>query len=127
MVLEAFLAYVMQQLLHLRDLHHSGTAKRRQRIIGELSLTHISAQATRSVVRREAREAHGSSFYLSHTGTEGVLLTHGAGDDLLEVHFHVTKEVLRQIGAMEADSFVGIRSVVVVPVQQSRWRLRSQS
>ncbi len=78
------------------------------------------------VIGGEAREAHRASLHAAHAGAEGVLLAHRAGDDGLEVHDDVFKEVLRQIGAVEADALVRIAAVVVVPVEQRAGRLAGQ-
>src|ERR1022692_814826 len=115
-MLKSLLADVMQQLLHLRNLHNSGAAKRLQRIVGESSFADVASDASKCVVSREARKAHGTGFHLSNTSPKGVLLPHRSGNDRLEVHLHVAEEVLGKIRAMEADGLVGIRPVIVVPI-----------
>src|SRR5271165_5064988 len=47
---ESVLADVMQQLLQLRNLHHTHTAKRIQRIVGERTFSDISAHHSGGVV-----------------------------------------------------------------------------
>ena len=55
-MLESVFADVVQQLLHLRNLHHAGAAKRVQRIVGKRAFAHVAAHLAAGVVGREARK-----------------------------------------------------------------------
>ena len=79
------------------------------------------------IVSGEAGEGHGRGFDLADHGAEGVELADGAGDDLLKIHAHVGEEMFRKIGAVEADGFIGIVAVVVVPIQQGAGRAGGQT
>src|SRR5580658_3469507 len=122
---EAVFTDVPQELLQAGNFNHPGPAEGFERIVGEGPAAGIATDFAARVVRREAREAHGAGFYLANAGAEGVLLTDGAGDDGLEVHFHVTEEMLWKIAAVEAHRLVGIGAVVVVPIQQRTGSFRS--
>ena len=58
MVLEAVLADVMQQLLHLWNFDNAGAAESVQRIVGKPSLADVTAHLARGVVGGEAGKAH---------------------------------------------------------------------
>ena len=62
----------------------------------------------------------------AHAGAEGVLLADGSGDDGLKIHDDVAEEMLRQVGAVEADGLVRVVAVVVVPVEQRARCFRSE-
>src|SRR6266851_514125 len=126
MVLESVLANVMQQILQARNLHYAGAAESIERIIGKRAVPYISAHCPSSVIRGEAGKAHRPRLYAAHHGSEGVFLAHGAGNDFLEIHADLLKEVLRQIAAMKADSLIGVVTVVVVPVEQCTGSFRGQ-
>ena len=126
-VFETVLADEMQQLLHMGNLNDTRATKGVQWVVGELALADVASHPPGCVVGGEAGKAHLFRLDQSHTRTERVFFTHGAGNDFLEIHFHRTKEVLGQIRAMEADRFIGISSVVIVPVEKRGGRLRSQA
>src|SRR5215470_11181604 len=117
-MLVAVFADISQELLHFGNFHNTRAAESLQRVVGKFSLADVAAYDALAVDRRETREAHGAALYLADGGAEGVVLADRAGDDFLEVHAYLAEEVLGQIAAVEADGFVGIGPVVVVPVQQ---------
>src|SRR5208282_4934761 len=97
-------------------LHHTRTAEGFQGIVRKASAAGIAADFAVYVIGRKAREAHGPGLHLSHARAKGVFFTHGARNDGLVVHLHVFEKVLRQIAAMEANRFVGIIAVIIVPI-----------
>src|SRR5579862_2999291 len=114
---KAIFADVMQQLLQFANLDHSDPAKRVKRIVRERTLANIPANHSSRVVGREAREAHGTRLHAAYDGAECILFANGSGDDLLEIHSHILKEMLWQIATVKADGLVGIGSVIVIPVK----------
>src|SRR4051794_6914343 len=123
MMLEASLADVSEQVLQLWYLDDARAAEGLQGIVGEVALADVAPHLAFAVISGEARIAHRRSLHTADAGAEGVLLTDGAGDDLLEVHADVLEEVLGQVAAVEADSLVRIAAVVVIPIEQCAWRL----
>ena len=118
-VFEAVLADVAEEFLHLRYAHYSCSSEGQQRIVCEFALSYVTADDSFAVVRGEPCEAHSSRFDLAHAGPEGVVFAYSAGYDLLESPILTFFEkVLRQVAAVEADSFIRVFSVVVVPVEQ---------
>src|SRR4051794_26078463 len=109
-------------MLQAWNFHHAGPAKCIERVHSERAVAYISANLSSQVVRRKTRVAHRSRFYATDACAVCIFLTDRARDYLLEVHFHISKKVLRQIAAMEADCFVRIVSVVIVPVEKRTWR-----
>src|SRR6185369_11878839 len=126
MMLEPGFANVVQQFLHVRNLPDACSAERLQRIVCEFSFTHVSANRSVEVIGGEAGIGHCPGFDSADTGAEGVVLTDGSGNDLLEVHAYVAEEVLWKVAAVEADGFVGIVAVVVVPVQKGTGSFRCE-
>src|SRR5271155_239927 len=126
-VLESVFADVTKELLHTRDLDDSRTAKRLQGVIREVTGADVTANSAGAVIGGKARVAHGAGFNATNTSAESIVLSDGTGNDLLEVHLHITEEMLGQVAAMEADGFVGITAIVIVPIQQSAGRFRSQT
>src|SRR6185437_14035847 len=106
MVLEAFSANVLQQLLQFRNLRHAGATEGFKWIVGEAPRPRVAADNSAPVVSGVARKAHRAGLHPAHAGTEGVRLADGAGDDLLVVHAYIFEEVLGEVGAMEADALV---------------------
>jgi hypothetical protein len=49
-----------------------------------------------------------------------VLLSHRSGDDFLEIHSYRPEKLFWQIRTMEAYRFIGIASVIVIPIEQRR-------
>src|SRR5690242_16917932 len=117
-MLKTVFADVVQQLLHLGDFDYAGAAESVQRVIGKSAFAHISAHLAGCVVGGEAGKAHLFRLDQSHAGAESVFLAHGAGDNLLEIHLHRAEKVFGKVGAVKADRLVGIRTVVIVPVEQ---------
>ena len=70
------------------------------------------------IIGRESHKTHRRGSHTADASTLGVFLTDGARDDLLEIHAHLVKKVLRQVAAMEAHGFIRIVPVVVVPIEQ---------
>ncbi len=67
-MLEAVLADEVQQFLQPRNLHHTGAAERRKRIIGESPLADVAANTCRCDRRsRSARMSSGLAFTLPTT------------------------------------------------------------
>lgn len=126
-MLVAILANEMQQLLHGWNFHHSGATKRFKRIVGESPAAYVAAHAARGIIRGKARERHLPGFDLPDYRAESVFHAHGSGNDCLIVHFCALEEMLRQVAAMEADGFVWIFSVVVIPIEQRAGRLRGEA
>src|ERR1700733_662350 len=122
MVLKAALADKMQQLLQFRNLNHARAAEGVERVVGESSFSNVAAHLPASIIGGEARKAHLLRLDEPDAGSEGIFFTHGAGNNLLKIHLHGTEEMFRQIRAVEADCLVGVRSVVIVPVEKSRGR-----
>src|SRR5271154_5765396 len=126
-VLESVFADVTKEFLHPRDLHDSRTAKSFQRVVREVTSTGVTANSAGAVVGGKACVAHGAGLNATNTSPESIVLSDGTGNDFLEVHFDVTEEMLGQVAAVEADGFVGIATVVIVPIQQGAGRFRSQT
>src|SRR6478736_1045471 len=118
MMLESVLADIVQQFLHLRNLDHTRTAKRIQRIVRKPAMPNIAAHLPGSIVSRKARKAHLLRLDQSDHGAVSILFTYGPSDDFLEVHLERTEEVLRQICAVEAHRLVRIAAIIVVPIKQ---------
>ena len=97
MVLEALAANEFQQLLQLRNLGHAGATKCFERIDGELAGSSVAAHDAVPIVGGVTRIAHGAGLDAADAGAEGVLLTHGAGNDLLIIHADVGEKVLGKI------------------------------
>src|SRR3974390_3515900 len=74
MVLESIFANVMEQFLQSGNLHHTGSAKCVQRIVGETAASGITPDFPRGVVRREPRKTHGAGLYLAHAGSKCIVL-----------------------------------------------------
>jgi len=123
---EAVFADVMEQLLEAGNFDDASSAKSLQGIVGKAAAAGITADFALDVVGGETGEAHGPGLHYAHAGSEGIFLAHGTGDDGLVVHFHVAEEVLWKIAAVETDGLVGVGAVVVVPVEQSAGRFRSE-
>src|SRR5271154_1097315 len=126
-VLESVFADVTKEFLHPRDLHDSRTAKSFQRVVREVTNADVAADSAGAVVGGKACVAHGAGLNATNTSPESIVLSDGTGNDFLEVHFDVTEEMLGQVAAVEADVFVGIATVVIVPIQQGTGRFRSQT
>src|SRR3954463_13627071 len=126
MMLKAVFADVMKKLLHFGNLDHACATEGVQGIISEASFANVAAHLACSVVSREAGEAHFVWLDQADNRAGGIFFAYRAGNDLLKIHFEGTEEVLGQIGAVETDRFVGIGSVVVVPVEQRGRRSGSQ-
>src|SRR5579863_8149710 len=103
---ETVLADIAQQFLHSGNTHHARAAEGLERIARELAFTHITADGSPAVVGRETRVAHGAALHAAHAGAKSIFPPNCARDDLLEVHFDILEEMLRQIAAMEADGLV---------------------
>ena len=122
-VFEAAFANVVQEFLHVRDFDDAGATEGVEWIVGESALADVAAHFSCGIVGGEASEAHFFGLDEADAGAECVFFADGAGDDFLEVHFHGAEEVFGQIGAVEADCLVGIGSVIIVPVEEGRWRV----
>src|ERR1035437_3835350 len=116
-MLEAVLADVTQKPLQVRNLDDSSPAESVERIVGERALAGIAAHDAGRVIGREAGKTHRARLHAAHAGPKGILFPDSAGNDFLEIHAHVLKEVLGQVAAVKADRLVGIVSVVVVPIE----------
>src|SRR5262245_41822723 len=108
MMLEAALAYEVQQALQIRDLHHTSAAEGLQGIVGEAALAEITTNHALAIVSGKACVAHRSGLDPAHAGPKGVLLAYGRRNDLLKIHLHFCEEVLGQVAAVETHSLVGI-------------------
>src|SRR6202167_1107044 len=86
---ETVFTNVTQQFLHARNLDHSGAAEGLQRIISEPAFAHVAANHAVLVISGKARETHRRGLHLTHARSEGVILPHRAGDDLLIIHAHL--------------------------------------
>lgn len=126
MMFKTVLANVAQKFLHARDLDHARSAERIQGVIGERAFADIAAHNAAAVVGGEAREAHRPRFYTPYARAERVFFTDCSGNDFLEVHAHILKEMLGEIAAVEADCLVGVVAVVIVPVEQRTGGFRGQ-
>src|SRR5207302_1989059 len=122
----AVLTDVMQQGLEFGNPYYPNTAKRIQGVAGELPFADVTADGSGPVIGGEAGETHGAGLNSSHDSSEGIVLAHGAGDDLLEVHADVLEEVFGKIAAVEANGLVGIVAVIVVPVEQCAGSFRCE-
>ena len=119
-MLEAVLADVAEELLHVGDFDDTCAAEGVERVVGEGAFAYVAGDLAGEVVGREAGEAHRAGLNRAVEGAVRVLLAHGARDDELVVHLHAfAEEVLGQVGAVETDSLVGVVAVVVVPVEES--------
>src|SRR5580693_9563330 len=116
-MLEAVFTNVTQQFLHVRNFHHTGAAESFQRIVGKSPFADVTANHSILIVSGKTRETHRSGLHLAHARSEGIVLSHRAGDDLLVIHAHFLEKVLGQIAAMEADGLVWILAVVIVPIE----------
>src|SRR5215469_15469194 len=96
-MLESLAADESEQLLQLRNLRHSGTAKRLQWIVRKAAGSGVSAHDAAAIVGGEARVAHHARLHAAHAGAESIVFAHGASDDLLVIHAHILEEVLGQI------------------------------
>ena len=76
----------------------------------------------RTVVGGEPRKTHRRRPSLCPPGAKSVVFADSARNDRLEIHPNILEEMLRQIAAVEADGFVRIFAVIVVPVQQRAGR-----
>src|ERR1700722_18028128 len=99
-MLKAALADKAQQLLQVRDLDYACAAERVQRVVGEASFAYVAAHLAGSIVSGEAGETHLLGFDQAHTGSEGIFLAHGAGNDLLKIHFHRAEKMFREVRAV---------------------------
>src|SRR5580698_3856980 len=123
---EAVLADVAEQFLEMRNFYYACSAEGFEGIVGELALADVAGDFSGAVVGGEARETHGAALDAADTGAEGVVLADRARDDFLKVHADVLEKMFRQVAAVEADGFVGVVGVVIVPVEESAGRLRSE-
>src|SRR5580704_487969 len=114
---ETLMTDELEQPLQLRNLRHARAAEGLEGIVGELAWPGIAANDAAAIVGGVPCKGHRSGFHFAHAGAESVLLTHGAGNDLLVVHPDILEEMFGQVGAMEADALVGIAAVIVVPVE----------
>ena len=105
---------------------YAGAAKGFQGIVCKTPLPGITADFAAQIVGGKPREAHRAGFNPADARAKGVFLAYCTGDDGLKIHHHFFEEMFRQIAAMETNCLIGIASVVVVPIQQSAWRLRSE-
>src|ERR1022692_2006310 len=112
-MLEAALTNETQQLLEMRDARHAGAAEGIQGIVGELAFPDVAADLAFAIVGGKARKTHRPALDAADAGAVGVVLAHGAGDDLLIVHAYAGEKMLGQIAAMETDALVGIVAVIV--------------
>src|SRR5271170_3654133 len=93
-VLESVFADVTKELLHPRDLDDSRTAKSFQGVVREVTGPDVTANSAGAVIGGKARVAHGAGFNATNTSAESIVLSDSAGNDLLEVHFDITEEML---------------------------------
>src|SRR5712691_6661296 len=120
------LADVMEQLLHVRNFNHAGSAKRFQRIVGEAPTSNIAANLPRKIIGREAGEGHGAGLHATDARAKGVLFADGSSNDGLKIHLHILEEMLGKVAAVKTNRFVGIAAVIVVPVEERTWRTGGQ-
>src|SRR5438309_11192990 len=125
-VLESVLTDVMQQGLEFGNPYYPNPPKGIERVIGELTLTDVAADGSGPVIGGEAGETHSTRLDPSHDSPEGIVLTNRAGDDLLEVHADVLEEVFGKIAAVEANGFIGIFAVVIVPIEEGAGSFRGE-
>src|SRR5208282_2993771 len=123
---EAVFADVAEQFLEMRDFYYAGAAKGFEGIVGESAFTDVARDFSGEIVGGETRETHWATFYAADAGAESVVLADRARDDFLKVHADILKKMLRQIAAVEADGFIGIFGVIVVPVEEGAGRLRGE-
>lgn len=64
-VLEAVLADVAEELLHVGDLDDARAAEGVERVVGECSLADVALDLAGEVVGGEAGEAHGAGLHLT--------------------------------------------------------------
>ena len=126
MMLEAVRANKVQELLHFGDFDYPRAAESVQRIVGKLSFSHVTAHLALGIVGGETRKAHLFRLDESDARPKGVFFPYRASDDFLEVHLHGAEEGLGQVGAVKAHSLIRVRSVIIVPVEQSRGSAGSQ-
>src|SRR6266699_2131316 len=117
-MLETVLADMPQQLLQLRDFYDARASESIQGIIRKPAFSDVTAHFPGSIVGGESRKTHPLRLDEPDTCPESIFLAHGACDDFLEIHLHGTEKVLWQVGAVEAHCLVGIRSVVVIPIEE---------
>src|SRR5579871_2114597 len=113
---KAFTANVLQQLLKLRNLSYACPAEGLQWIVSEAPSAGISAHNASAIVGGVTRKAHRARLHTANASAEGVQLAHCASNDFLVIHLHIFEEVLGQVGAMEANAFVRMVAIIVVPV-----------
>src|ERR1700751_537409 len=110
----------MEQLLHPRDLYHSRSSEGIEWVVGETALAYVTPHVSGGIIGGEARERHLLRPDETDAGAERILLAYSTGDDFLKIHLYRAEEVLGEIGTMEAHRFVGVGSIVIVPVKQRR-------
>src|SRR5579864_502851 len=123
---EAVFANVVQQLLHFRNLHNPSPSEGIEWDIGEAAFANVAAHSSRGVISRKPRKAHSLRLDQANDCAVGVLLPDRAGNDFLKIHFEGAKEMFRKIRAVEANRFIRVGAVIVVPVKQRGRRSRSE-
>jgi len=113
---ESIFADVTQQLLHMLNLNDAGASEGVQWILCEAPLSNITPHSARGIVSRETRKCHFFRLYEANASAKCVFLPYGPGDDFLEIHLHRAEEMLGQIRAVEAHGFVGVSSIIVIPI-----------
>ena len=108
------------------DFYYTCAAERFEGIIGECAFADVAGNFPGEIVGGEAREAHRAALDAAYAGAEGVVLADGARDDFLKVHADILEKMFGQVAAVEADGFVGIVGVIVVPVEEGAGRLRGE-
>src|SRR5215470_18802417 len=117
-MLESAFADESEQLLQLRNLYDSSSAKSLQRIAGKFAFAHISANFSGEVICRKPREAHWARFHASHARSKSIFFANRPGNNFLKIHLHILEKVLGQIAAVKTDRFIRIVRIVVIPVEQ---------
>src|SRR5580698_9423109 len=117
-MLESVFADVMKKVLQPRDLDNASSAKSVQRVVREGPFAAVAAHNFRNIVGRESCKSHLTRLHATDASSAGVFFSNRAGDDLLEVHADLLKTMFGQVAAMEADGFIGIVAVIVVPIEQ---------
>src|SRR5258705_12924735 len=125
-VLKTVFADVAQKALELRNFDDARSPKSVERIVGKRTFADISTHDSGCVVGGEAGKAHGTRLHSADTRSESIFFSDCPGDDFLEIHADILKEMLGQIAAVKAHCLVGIISIVIVPIEQRAGTFRAE-
>src|SRR5690349_2186742 len=115
-MLEAIAADLLHQALQPRNMSDGAIAKGVERIVRELALSDISADAAIRVSRRNSAKSQRSGRCSALQSAVSVFYSKNTAENWRIGDFDVWQEALCPVTAMKQNAFVFIVGVVVIPI-----------